>query len=394
MTGSSLDFLQDGTLRRERFPVVARKVFLAHAAVCPLPAAVSGAIEAWARRAACEGQFEHLHAAAEAGCRRLAAQLVGGQPEEIAFAASTSAALSLVAEGLPWQPGDSVVIADRDFPANLHPWLALERLGVRVVRIPRRPDGTVGVDDVLACLDGSTRLVSLSSAHFGVGTALDVDAVGQALRERGVLFCLDAIQTLGAHPVSVRHVDFLAADAHKWLLGPQGIAILWVRRSLQERLRPALSGWKSVREAKDYGSGAREWADDARRYEPGSLPPAGLVGLHAALELLLGIGIEAISRRIRSLRARAMDGLAAMGCEMPGRGERDEATGILAFRPPVGVDVVALGRSLDQAGFVLSLREDVQGRRCLRLSPHFYNSPEEIDRFLDAVRTAISQEAA
>lgn len=391
---TAIQAVSDETLRRELFPVVANKVFLAHAAVCPLPGAVSAAMVEWASRAACEGQFEHLHAAAETQCRHIAATLLDALPEEIAFAASTSAALSMVAEGLPWQPGDSVVIADRDFPANLHPWLALERLGVKVVRIPRRPDGVLSVADVLEHVDGTTRLVSLSSAHYGVGTPLDVDAVGEALHARGVLFCLDAIQTFGAHPLSVRHVDFLAADAHKWLLGPQGIAILMVRREVQERLRPVLVGWKSVREAKDYGSAAREWAEDARRYEPGSLSPAGLVGLCAALRLLEDAGIEAISTRIMALRARAMDGLEVMGCALRGTGDRSERTGILAFRPPVGIDVPALGKSLDQAGFVLSMRDDLAGEKCLRLSPHFYNSTGEIDAFLEAVRKRIALEGA
>jgi len=384
--------LGDEALRREHFPSTARKVFFAHAAVCPLPAAVADGIAAWARRAAEEGQFEHLHAAAEAGCRNLSATILGGSPDEIAFASSTSAALSMVSEGLDWKAGDSVVVADRDFPANLHPWLALERLGVRVVRIPRTPDGAVPVELVLEHLDASTRLVSLSSAHFGVGTPLDVDAIGRALHERGVLFCLDAIQTLGAHPVSVRHVDFLAADAHKWLLGPQGIAILWVRKERMEALRPALVGWKSVRDAKDYGSGSRAFLDDARRYEPGSLPPAGLVGLHAALELLAAVGIGSISARIRALRGRAMAGLGALDCELVGPGP-EAATGILAFRPPRGLDPAVLGRSLDQAGFVLSVRDDVEGRKCLRLAPHFYNTEAEIDAFLATFARLLSAES-
>ena len=372
----------DEAFRREQFPSAARKTFFAHAAVCPLPARVAGAISDWSARAASEGQFEHLHAAAESGCRELAARLVGGSPSEIAFAGSTSAALSMVAEGLDLGRGDSVLVADRDFPANLHPWLALERDGVRVVRLPRRPDGSITVDDVLGHLDASVKVVSLSSAHFGVGTPIDHDAIGASLRERGVLFCLDAIQTLGAHPVDVRNVDFLAADAHKWLLGPQGIAILHVSTGAMERLRPALVGWKSVRNAKEYAARSEALLDDARRYEPGSLSPAGLVGLHAALELLLGVGIDAISARIRFLRATAMRGLSALGCELSEGADPLAATGILSFRPPAGRDAAEVGRALDQAGFVLSLRDDLLDRKCLRFAPHFYNTNAEIEAML------------
>lgn len=376
----------DEAFRREQFPSAARKTFLAHAAVCPLPAVVARAISAWSLRAASEGQFEHLHSAAEAGCRELAARLVGGSPSEIAFAGSTSAALSMVAEGLDLGAGDRVLVADRDFPANLHPWLALERLGVRVERIPRRPDGTITLHDVLERLDPSVKVVSLSSAHFGVGTPIDHDAIGAALRARGVLFCLDAIQTLGAHPLDARNVDFLAADAHKWLLGPQGIAILRVAASARERLRPALVGWKSVRNAKEYAARPEGLLEDSRRYEPGSLAPAGLVGLHAALELLLGVGIGAISLRIRSLRRQALEGIVALGCAPSDGVDPDAATGILSFRPPPGRDAVSVGKALDQAGYVLSVRDDLQDRKCLRVAPHFYNTPGEIAGMLEVLR--------
>lgn len=393
MSGILVDLDRDEELRRSLFPCAARKAFFAHAAVCPLPSAVAGAISRWATRAAGEGQFEHLHAAAETGCRELAAKLVGGSPDEIAFAGSTSAALAMVAEGLDLGHGDSVVVADRDFPANLHPWLALERKGVRIVRIPRRPDGTITVPDVEAHLDPSVRIVSLSSAHYGIGTPIDHDAIGAMLRARGVLFCLDAIQTLGAHPISVANVDFLAADAHKWLLGPQGIAILHVSRRAQERLRPALVGWKTVRNAKDYASGSTEYLEDARRYEPGSLSPAGLVGLHAALELLLDTGIDAISQRIRSLRRLAIDGLSELGCRLSEGLDRDAATGILSFRPPEGRDPVLVGRTLDAAGFVVSVRDDLEGRKCLRFAPHFYNTPSEVRGMLAVLAGEFARDA-
>lgn len=384
---------EDEELRRSRFPCAARKAFFAHAAVCPLPSVVARAISDWALRAASEGQFEHLHAAAETGCRELAAQLVGGSPDEIAFAGSTSAALAMVAEGLDLRRGDSVVVADRDFPANLHPWLSLERLGVRVVRIPRKPDGTITVQDVERHLDPTVRIVSLSSAHFGIGTPIDHQAIGAMLRARGVLFCLDAIQTLGAHPVSVANVDFLAADAHKWLLGPQGIAILHVSKQVQGRLRPVLVGWKSVRNAKDYGSASSEVLDDARRYEPGSLSPAGLVGLHAALALLLETGIDAISERIRSLRRLAIDGLSELGCRLSEGLDRDAATGILSFRPPEGKDPVSVCRALDGAGFVLSVRDDLEGRKSLRFAPHFYNTPNEVQGMLAVLSQEFARES-
>jgi cysteine desulfurase/selenocysteine lyase len=362
--------------RCKEFPVVESFGFFAHAAVCPLPARVEQAMTDFGRRASREGQFERLFAPAESGCRKLSAQLISGSPEEIAFVPSTSAGLSMVAQGLPWQAGDSVVIADRDFPANLHPWLALRQRGVEVRFVKRSKDGSIGVADLEPLLDASTRLVSLSSAHYGVGTPLDETAIGQFLHSRGILFCLDAIQSLGANRVSVKDVDFLVADAHKWLLGPQGIGILHVRKECFDRLTPVLHGWKSTRAAGD----GYCLQDTARRYEPGSLNPAGLCGLHAALELLLEVGIDRISQRISALRARLEAGLLEKGCEVNGV-PGQMGTGIISFLPPSG-DVQGLGKSLEANGFALSFREDLEGRVCLRLSPHFYNTETEIDKLI------------
>ncbi len=227
--------LSDETLRRQEFPVVEQKVFLAHAAVCPLPACVVRAVSAHVEQAGRAGQFEYLHRSSELQARTLSAELLGATPEEIAFVASTSAGVSQVAAGLDWRPGDEVVIADGDFPANVYPWLNLQRLGVRVRLIPRRPTGAITWEDVEEQLSESTRLVSLSSLHYVTGAPLDVDGIGRQLQARGILFCVDAIQSFGAVPTAVQHVDFpdcrraqvVAGSAGDWravcppiLLGP------------------------------------------------------------------------------------------------------------------------------------------------------------------------------
>ena len=370
--------------RVREFPVAGNKTFFAHAAVCPLPAAVARAVVEHAERASREGQFEHLHREAEIGARTLAAALIGSSPEEIAFVSSTSAGLSMVAQGLSWHSGDSVVVAAADFPSNLHPWLALRAQGVEVRIIERRADGTILVEDIEPHLDSTTRLVALSSAHFGIGTPIDVDAIGQYLHSRQILFCLDAIQTLGAHPTRIDHVDFLVADAHKWLLGPQGIGILYVGSRHWDTLRPVLLGWKSVASSKDYASLAQELSPSARRYEPGSLNASGICGLHAALKLISDCGIEQVSRRIRMLRNRIESGLRAQGHHVLGREAEDGPTGIVSFRPRAE-DLVELAKRLDAEGFVLSTRTDISGSPCIRVAPHFYNTTEEVDRFLSRV---------
>jgi selenocysteine lyase/cysteine desulfurase len=374
----------DEAARRREFPVVEQKVYLAHAAVCPLPARVASAMAAYLAHVGRGGQFEYLHASAEAGARKLAAAMIDSTPDEIAFVSSTSAGLSLVAAGLPWKPGDSVVITEGDFPSNVYPWLRLEKLGVRVKSIRTSGDGIATLDAVAAQVDDSTRLVALSSVHYATGARTDVDAIGAYLHARGVLFCVDAIQSLGAVPLSSQHVDFLTADAHKWLLGPQGMGVLFVRASCFDRLDPVLLGWKSIENHRDFVSQNFALARTARRYEPGSLNAIGLVGLHAALELLQSAGVPAISARLAELRALLVPGLERKGYSVLGSPSDRPTSGIVSFRRE-GTDMEALCKALDQAGIVTSLRHDLAGRACIRVAPHFYTSEAEIERLVAAL---------
>jgi selenocysteine lyase/cysteine desulfurase len=197
---------------------------------------------------------------------------------------------------------------------------------------------------------------------------------------------VDAIQSLGAVPLSARYVDFLVADAHKWLLGPQGMGVMFVRSSRFERLDPVLLGWKSIHTSKDFVQQKLELAHTARRYEPGSLNAIGLVGLHAALELLQRIGVPAIADRIATLRSTLVAGLQAKGYEVLGATSRASggSGGIASFRRD-DTDMPSLCRALDQAGIITSLRHDLAGRACIRVAPHFYNSEQDLDRLLSAV---------
>ena len=166
--------------------------------------------------------------------RKLGAQLLNCQPDEIALVGPTSLALSFVAAGLKFRRGDNILIYHDDYPSNVYPWMALAERGVEVRLLNTRGLGVIRPKDVMGQVDENTRLVALASCHFISGFRLEHQAIGKFLRERGILFCLDAIQTLGAFPTTVEHVDFLAADAHKWLLGPCGAGIFYVRRELQE----------------------------------------------------------------------------------------------------------------------------------------------------------------
>jgi selenocysteine lyase/cysteine desulfurase len=234
-------------------------------------------------------------------------------------------------------------------------------------------------------VDEQTRMVALASNHFVAGWRVELDALGRQLRERNILFCVDGIQSLGAFPTGVEHVDFLAADAHKWLLGPCGAGIFYVSRDLQEKLRPIVHGWHNVRCPGYVAQEELVYVPDARRYEAGTANLAGLAGLTAALELLLEVGIENIAAELLRKRALLLPGLREKGYTVLQAGApASNASAILSFYKP-GADMAALRQKLMDARVHTSLRGDRQGRQYIRVSPHFYNSDAELHRLLEVL---------
>jgi cysteine desulfurase/selenocysteine lyase len=376
------EILSNEELRRHEFPVAGQKVFLAHAAICPLPRRVSEAMRNHVLRATLDDQEEAIPAGHIRRTRELAARLLEAQPEEIAFVGSTSLALSYVAAGLPWRKGDNVLICFDDFPSNVYPWMALAEKGVEVRLLNTREYGRVRTIDVIGQVDEQTRLVALASSHYVAGWRPELDAIGKHLRERNILFCVDGIQTAGAFPTGVKYIDFLGADAHKWLLGPLGIAILYVRKEAQERLRPIVHGWHNVRCPGLVAQEQLVYLTDARRYEAGSANLAGLTGLAASLELLLEIGLDHIAAELLRKRALLLPALREQGWNvLQADAPAPNASAIISFDKP-GADMPALQRKLMEARLHTSLRVNRQGRQYLRLSPHFYNTDDELHRLL------------
>ncbi len=377
------EILSSEPLRQHEFPVTRDKIFLAHAGVCPLPLRVAHAIRDYA--ALCtQGDQETLFPAQQMHrSRELAARLLDARPEEIAFVGPTSLALSFVAAGLGLKKNDTILIYFDDYPANVYPWMALAERGVNVRFLHTRELGRIGSTDVMDQVDEQTRLVALASCHFVSGYRIDLNAIGQALHQRNILFCVDAIQTLGAFPTTAEHIDFLAADAHKWLLGPCAAGILYARKSLQERLRPTAFGWHNVRCPNYVAQEEMVFRPDARRYEAGSQNLLGLVGLNAAMELLLEMGIENIAAELFRKRALLVPALKNKGytvlhAEVP----LANASGIVTFYRE-GADLAAVYKKLETAAITTSLRSDRAGRKYLRLSPHFYNTDTELGRLLE-----------
>ncbi len=379
------EILSSEPLRQQEFPVARDKVFLAHAGVCPLPLRVAHAIGDYA--ALCtQGDQETLFPAQQIyRSRALAARLLEARPEEIAFVGPTSLALSFVASGLDLKKNDTILIYFDDYPANVYPWMALAELGVKVRFLHTRELGRIRSMDVMDQVDEQTRLVALASCHFVSGYRIDLNAIGQALHQRNILFCVDAIQTLGAFPTTVEHVDFLAADAHKWLLGPCAAGILYARKSLQERLRPTAFGWHNVYCPNYVAQEELVFRADARRYEAGSQNLLGLVGLNAAMELVLEIGIENIAAELLRKRALLVPALKNKGyCVLNAEAPLANASGIVTFYRD-DVDMAPLYQKFEAADIITSLRSDRAGRKYLRLSPHFYNTDAELGRVLEMV---------
>jgi selenocysteine lyase/cysteine desulfurase len=378
--------LSDTELRHRLFPITKSRIFMAHAAVTVLPGPVAEAMSALIQR--CSEDFRDFSEtlALIQRTREAAARLINASPDEIALLGPTSLGLSLVANGITWAPGDEVVCYLDDYPANVYPWMNLRDKGVQIRFIEPAQVGELTVEALQRVLTPKTKLVALASCSFLSGFRIDIAAIGKLLRERGILFCLDAIQTLGAFPTTVEYVDFLSADAHKWLLGPLAIGVVYVRKELFEVCRPTLLGAWNLKAPNFVAQNQIEFVEGAQRYEPGVLNLPGVAGMKAAIDFLLEIGIDKIAQRILSIRSRLVSGLTALGFILLGENNTPmHQSGIITVAHP-NRDIVSEHKRLLENGIVCSPRQDRQGNQYLRFSPHFYNSEDEIDRVLDVLR--------
>jgi selenocysteine lyase/cysteine desulfurase len=359
---------------RADFPVTQNLIYLNHAAVAPL---VRPAAEAMQRLAEDQLRFGAYHypewLETYDALRRAAARTINSAPEEIALMKNTSEGIATIALGLDWSAGDRIVGFREEFPANQYPWQRLESKGVRIEWL--------SADDPLERIDAAARgarLLAMSFVQYLTGQRADLNAIGEICRRRGVIFFVDAIQGLGAFPIDVQsaHIDALAADGHKWLLGPEGCAILYISRALQERVEPVEFGWTNVAGYEDYGSRDMALRPDAGRYECGTLNTIGCYGLRASMEFLFGVGIESIAPMVQALGDRIAEGVRARGYEVLGNRTPQNGAGIVSFRKP-GVDSAAIVARLREVRIITAARAG-----WVRVSPHFYIVPEEIERML------------
>lgn len=365
---------------RDEFPVVNELIYLNHAAVAPVCRRASDAMKHLADDACRYGSLHYdKWMQAYDDLRVSAAKLINATPGEIAIVKNTSEGIATVALGLDWKPGDRVIAFREEFPANYYPWLRLESRGVDVTWLSIYDP----LEKIAAALRGA-RLLAISFVNYLSGYRVDLEAIGGLCREYGCFFFVDAIQGMGAFPIDVEsaHIDALAADGHKWMLGPEGNGVLYVRRKWLDSIEPMEFGWTNPANYADYSSRDMTLRPDAGRYECGTLNTIGCFGLKAAIDLLLEVGIDGITAAIQSLTTQLAEGLVKKGYELMIQPNTQTASGIVSFRHP----------SLDGRAIVSQLR----GQRItaaprqgwIRMSPHFYIAPDAIDRVLETLPAA------
>lgn len=306
--------------------------------------------------------------------------MLGADTDEIALVHNTSEGVNLVAEGFPWQPGDNVVTLENEFPTNQYPWLNQARRGVETRRVPVGPEG-FHIDAIARACDDHTRIVAISWVSYCTGWRADLDSLAELAHQRGALLFVDAIQGLGVLPLDVRKtpIDFLAADGHKWLLGPEGAGIFYVRRDHLDRLHPVGVGWNSVVHCHDFARIELNLRNSAARYEGGSTNMVGMIALASSVDLLLGLGQAAIAARIEETTDAACERLQSVGARIVSNRAPGGKSGIVVFEIP-GRDPIELRERCLERNVVLSCRS---GR--LRISVHGYNNSEDLDRLIDAL---------
>ncbi len=367
------------TYRRE-FPVTEKYLYLDHAGVGPISLRVKTAIGQFLDESTERGSFYYPRWTERTmEIRRTCAQLVNAGPDEIAFIKNTSHGLSIIAQGLDWRPGDNVLIYEKEFPSNIYPWLNLQSKGVEVRTIPSQ-QGRILIEDIKHLMDSRTRLLAISSVQFSNGFRTDLEKVGSLCRVRNILLCVDAIQSLGVLPMDVKafNIDFLSADAHKWLLGPEGIGIFYCRKDLVEQLSPPLIGWKSVRNELDFDHPDFHLKTNALRFEEGSMNLMGIFGLGAAVELLSGVGIENIERRVLGLGDIIIQEAERRSYTVLTPKVWEQRGGNITFSG--SFDPSRMRDAFRKKGIMINVRGGG-----LRVSPHFYNTEGEVRTFFDTL---------
>jgi selenocysteine lyase/cysteine desulfurase len=305
--------------------------------------------------------------------------MIGARPEQIAFMRNTSDGLSTVANGLRWQAGDNVVTFRHEFPSNIYPWLRLrDACGVEV-RMSEERDGRVALDELTALINRRTRVVAISQVQYASGFRADLERLGRAARAVDALLVVDVIQGMGVLPLDVEAelVDVAAGACHKWLLTPEGVGLLYLSDRAREKIEPTLVGWASVPNPDDYHNFEQGWNRGTLAWETGTASTALIHGLEASLKLLADIGIERIAGYLEELTDHFCEQIKSSEYQIVSSRRKDEKSQIVCIRHRQGITAMSLFHQLKQQDIITAPRGDR-----LRIAPHFYNTPQEIDELI------------
>ncbi len=364
---------------RKYFPITTTDIYLNHAAISPLSTKVVEATEQILKMRS-SGQIEVFPEAEEEKkkLKKNLADLIDGEPDNIAIIGNTSEGFNWLVHGLEWKEGDRVLLVENEFPANIYPFLNLEQYGVIIDYVPVR-DGFIYPEDIENTIKPDTKLLSISFVGFLNGFRNQLSDISRICRERNVIFSVDGIQGVGALPLSVGNsgIDFLSNGGHKWLMGTQGCGFMYISPVLFEKLKPAFAGWLSVKDSWNFFDYRLDFLDDARRFEIATSNVLGIFGLRASTDLLLAAGLANIEKHLFMLGDRLIEELSVLGFKYIGSGNTKERSGIYSFTCG---DEKALFEYLQKNRIHISLRNGV-----IRFSPHFYNTLEEIDRVVEVL---------
>lgn len=359
---------------REEFPVTRELIYLNHAAVAPLPRRAAEAMKWLADDALYNGSLHYdIWMAACEGLRAATAKLINASAREIAIVKNTSEGIATIAMGLQWRTGDRIVAFKEEFPANYYPWLRLAPRGVDITWLSIYDP----IDKIAEAIPGA-RLLAISYVNYLSGHRVDLTVIGNLCHQHNCFFFVDAIQGMGVFPIDVRasHIDALAADGHKWMLGPEGNGVLYIREELFDSIEPVEFGWTNTASHADYSSRDMTLRADAGRYECGTLNTIGCFGHRASLELLLEAGTAVTAPAVQGLADRLYEGVRARGYETLIDRTPETGAGIVSFRHPA-IDCRVIVSDLKRNKITAAPRQG-----WVRMSPHFYISPDDIDRVL------------
>lgn len=368
---------------RALFPITESAVYLNHAAVSPPPTPAIAAVKAQLEDVSAHGSVNFRSwLATKERARKLLAGMIGARPEQVAFTRNTSDGLSTVANGLRWRAGDNLVTFRREFPSNVYPWLRLRETCDVEVRMCEERDGRIDLDEMIGLIDGKTRVVAVSQVQFASGFRADLNRLGQAARAHDALLVVDVIQAMGVIPTNVDTdlIDVAAGAAHKWLLTPEGVGILYLSDRARERIAPTLVGWLSVPSPEDHANFDQPWRPGALAWETGTGPTALISGLEVSLRLLTDTGVERIAPYLGELTDYLCDKLASLPYQIVSSRRPGEKSQIVCVRHKNGIDAFALYSQLKQKNIITAPRGDR-----LRIAPHFYNTSADMDQLVESL---------